>query len=220
MNNFYRRLISLLVPLTLWAVPGAKSASGQDMTVLSPVKSDSDAIAATVTKIIDGDTFVLSNGGTVRLLGLDTPETGEPFAQKAKIFAEIVLNGKQVRIETEKQAEDKYGRLLAYIFVNGKLYNELVLQKGLAGIYFFSKHHRYAKRLIAAQNAAREDKVGIWSLPAPASEPYYIVPGGSFRFHRPLCTAIKDINIRKAKRYKTRDAALDAGLSPCRECKP
>ncbi len=213
-------ITTLIFSVSLLLVPGGQIQAQQNAKAQSSAKNESDQQSASVTKIIDGDTFVLSNGKTARLLGLDTPERGEDYAQKAKVFAEIVLNGKQVKLETEKPVEDKYGRMLAYIFVDGKLYNELVLRKGLANIYFFNNHHRYARRLLDAQNAARKDGVGIWSLPAPASEPYYISPGGSFRFHRPLCLAIKDANLKKAKRYKTRDAALDAGLSPCRECKP
>ncbi len=220
MTGISQKLTALIFSVALLLAPGGQLLSQQNAQAQSAARNDSDQQSTTVTRIIDGDTFVLSNGKTVRLLGLDTPERGEDYAQKAKIFAEIVLNGKQVKLETEKPAEDKYGRMLAYVFVDGKFFNELVLQKGLANIYFFNKHHRYAKRLLEAQNAARKEKAGIWSLPAPASEPYYIVPGGSFRFHRPLCLAIKDANLEKAKRYRTRDAALDAGLSPCRECKP
>jgi micrococcal nuclease len=174
----------------------------------------------TVLRVIDGDTFVMTQGRHLRLLCLDTPEKGEPYADKASTFADSLLLYKAVKIETARTAEDKYGRTLAYLFLGSKLYNEILLRAGLARIYFFEKNQRYAKELLSAQNDARRAKRGIWSLPAPSSEPYYIAAGGSFRFHRPLCRDIKDINLKKARRYKTRDGALDIGLSPCRECKP
>jgi micrococcal nuclease len=174
----------------------------------------------TVLRIIDGDTFVLTRNRHVRLLGLDTPEKGELYADKAAAFADSLLLGNAVKIETAKTVEDKYGRTLAYLYLGSELYNKLLLKAGMARIYFFEKNERYAKELLTAQNDARKAKRGIWSLPAPAPEPYYIAAGGSFRFHRPLCPDIKNINLKKAKRFKTRDAALDLGLSPCRDCKP
>ncbi|HBZ01076.1 MAG TPA: hypothetical protein DEO84_07125, partial [candidate division Zixibacteria bacterium] len=89
-----------------------------------------------------------------------------------------------------------------------------------ARVYLFRGNQPHKNELIAAQTEARRAKVGIWSIPAPSPEPYYIAPGGSFRFHRPLCPLIKNINVKKAKRFTNRDDALDRGLSPCRECKP
>ncbi len=174
----------------------------------------------TILRVIDGDTFVLTGDRHVRLLCLDTPEKGEPYADQARAFADSILRGQAVRIETEKNSDDKYGRTLAYIYLGSEFYNEMLLKAGLARIYFFAKNQRYAKVLLSAQNEARKAQRGIWSLPVPAPEPYYIAAGGAFRFHRPLCPGIKDINQKKAKRYKSRDDALDAGLSPCRECKP
>jgi micrococcal nuclease len=174
----------------------------------------------TVMRVIDGDTFIMTGGRHLRLLCLDTPEKGEPYADRAAAFADSLLLNKAVKIETGKTAEDKYGRTLAYLYLGSNLYNEMLLRAGLARIYFFEKNQRYSKELLSAQNDARKAKRGIWSLPAPSPEPYYIAAGGSFRFHRPLCRDIKDINLKKAKRYKTRDAALDLGLSPCRDCKP
>jgi micrococcal nuclease len=216
-----QRIIALLLSLCLFVIPAAQSQSSKGSSKRSKSNVVALAESVTVVKVIDGDTFVLSNGKHVRLVGIDTPEKGEPFADVARTLADSIFHGRTVRLEIDKKnQEDKYGRILAYAYVNGVLYNELILRRGLAGVYLFKGNQPHKDQLISAQNEARKKKRGIWSLPEPAREPYYIAAGGSYRFHRPLCPAIKNINLKKARRYKTRDDALDAGLSPCRECKP
>jgi micrococcal nuclease len=211
-------LIILILALSIY-VPPIHAKPGRTAGQSDHIPKSVSSID-TVLRVIDGDTFILTGDRHIRLLCLDTPEKGEPYADKAKAFGDSLLRGKAVKLETEKNSVDKYGRTLAYIYLGSDLYNEMLLKAGLARIYFFAKNQRHAKELLAAQNEARTAKRGIWSLPAPAPEPYYIVAGGSFRFHRPLCPGIKEINQKKAKRYKSRDDALNAGLSPCRECKP
>jgi micrococcal nuclease len=175
---------------------------------------------ATVIRVIDGDTYVLSGDKRVRMMGIDTPEKGEPFANAATEFADSALLGKTVQLEIGKEPQDKYGRILAYVFLGKTLINEVIIRRGFARVYIFSGKERYNGRLISAQNQARKEKIGVWSLPAPEPEAYYIAPGGSYRFHRPLCPLIKNINAKKARKFKSRGEALDEGLSPCRECRP
>jgi micrococcal nuclease len=216
-----QQIISFILSLCLLVIPAAQSKEREP----SSNKSKSNVIelagGITVARVIDGDTFVLSGGKHVRLVGIDTPEKGEPFADAARALADSIFRGRAVRLEFDKKnQEDKYGRILAYAYVDGVSYNELILRRGLARVYLFRGNQPHRDQLLSAQNEARKAKRGIWSLPEPSKEPYYISAGGSFRFHRPLCPAIKNINLKKARRYKTRDAAFDAGLSPCRECKP
>ena len=186
----------------------------------STPKVSAKSETVTIVKILDGDTYDLSDGRRVRMLGIDTPEKGEPYADSARNLANSFLKGKQVTIDFEKNQKDRYDRYLVYLHFQGILVNKLFLERGFARLYLFSGTRRYNSELITAQKLAREQKIGIWSLPEPDREPFYIFSSGSYRFHRPLCPLIKNINPKKAKRYKTRDAALDAGLSPCRECRP
>jgi micrococcal nuclease len=173
-----------------------------------------------VVEIIDGDTFLLSDGDQVRLIGIDTPEEGQPFFARATAFAESILLGKEVEIKYDRELLDRYGRRLVYLFVDSILYNQLVIDSGFASVYLFEKNQMLARQLISAQRKARSSKVGIWSLPEPILEDYYISPAGSFRFHRPLCPNIKSTDLSHARRFQTRDEALDIGLSPCRICQP
>jgi micrococcal nuclease len=215
------RIISLILSLSLFLIPAAQPKAPKSSSQRAISKAVAIPESATVAKVIDGDTFVLSDGRHVRLMGIDTPEKGEPFADDARSLADSIFRGRSVHLEIDrKNREDKYGRILAYAYINGVSYNELILRRGLARVYLFRGNQPHKAQLISAQNAARKARRGIWSLPEPSKEPFYVAAGGSFRFHRPLCPAIKNINLKKAKRYKTREEALDAGLSPCRECKP
>jgi len=220
MNRFPKHLgiFAILVLLVLPVSIDAKTKRPSSKHTASRTIAKADT--ATVIKVLDGDTYVLSGDRRVRLLGIDTPEKGEPFSEAAKYFADSLLSGKLVTIEFEKTQKDKYGRLLGYVRCHDFFINKMMLERGLARLYFFQGTKKYNSDLIAAQKQARDRKIGIWSLPDPEKEAFYISSSGSYRFHRPLCPLIKEINTKKAKRYKTRDSALDDGLSPCRECRP
>ena len=196
---------------------GASQAAGRDTPTIEVRDQVRNPIVA---RVLDGDTFVLADGRHLRLIGVDTPEKGEPLADIAREFADSVLTGKPVKIENDKLQVDRYDRILGYVFIDTVFFNELLIRRGLAHVYLFRENRRYSKRLIEAQKEARRQMTGIWSLPKPVDEPYYVSAGGSYRFHRPLCTLIKNMNPRKAKKYEDRDSALDEGLSPCRECRP
>ncbi len=80
--------------------------------------SQSSISPLTVTRVIDGDTFVLANGQIVRLICLDTPEQGSPGSEEAKYFLESLVLDKEVRLEKDVSDKDKYDRLLRYVYVN------------------------------------------------------------------------------------------------------
>ena len=137
--------------------------------------SEYPTFEATVVSVIDGDTFKISYGNkeeTVRLLLVDTPETKHPrlgvqkFGPEASAFTKSLLRpGTKVLIETDISERDKYGRLLAYVYVNGKMINELLLEKGLARVaYVYVPNTRYVDRFREIQDKARQQRVGIWSI--------------------------------------------------------
>ena len=85
--------------------------------------SCSNAKTFTCTRVVDGDTIILSNGERVRLIGVDTPETKHPnkpvqyFGKEASAFSKRMVEGKEVTLEYGQQKRDKYGRLLAYVYL-------------------------------------------------------------------------------------------------------
>ena len=130
---------------------------------------------ATVTRVVDGDTIEISpaiDGVTdVRLIGVDTPETKEPgcapqpYGPEASSYAESVLSGQQVELEFDVEKTDQYDRLLAYVYPQGgEMFNEDLLEEGLAQAYPYAPNTRYADRFAAAQEQARAAGLGIWSL--------------------------------------------------------
>lgn len=71
-----------------------------------------------VTKIIDGDTFEISSGETVRLICIDTPEQNQKGYDESKSFLSQLILNKQIRLEKDVSNTDSYGRLLRYVYVN------------------------------------------------------------------------------------------------------
>jgi micrococcal nuclease len=128
-----------------------------------------------VTKVVDGDTFVVDIDGsavTVRLIGLDTPETVDPrkpvqcFGREASDKAKEILAGARVRLETDASQDtyDKYGRLLAYAFLpDGTLFNRYMIEEGFGHEYTYRTPYKYQTEFKAAEEAARIAKKGLWA---------------------------------------------------------
>jgi len=104
-----------------------------------------------VLRIVDGDTIDLTNGETVRLLGINTPEMGFPFSMEAKLFTLKLLARQDVRLELDEQERDVYGRLLAHVYVEVEvegestwlLVNAELVRAGLAELLFIPPNSRY-----------------------------------------------------------------------------
>ena len=127
-----------------------------------------------VVRVIDGDTLTLNISGkkeTLRLIGMDTPETVDPrkpvqcFAKEASDKAKAILTDKRVRIESDpSQGErDKYNRLLRYIFLeNGTFFNKMMIEEGYAHEYTYHVPYKYQSEFEEAETRARENKRGLW----------------------------------------------------------
>ncbi|MDO8435268.1 MAG: thermonuclease family protein, partial [bacterium] len=128
-----------------------------------------------VVKVVDGDTLTIRKDGenvTLRLIGLDTPETVDPrktvqcFGKEASEKARQVLTGTSIRIETDpSQGElDKYGRTLAYVFLSdGTNFNMLMIAEGYGHEYTYNLPYKYQAEFKAAEKKAREEKKGLWA---------------------------------------------------------
>ncbi len=92
-----------------------------------------------VQRIIDGDTLDLTTEQRVRLKGINTPESSMPFYQEAKTLLQSLAQNKSVQIQN--YGTDKYGRILAHIFINEKNINAQILQQGLATLPIRSSAH-------------------------------------------------------------------------------
>lgn len=126
-------------------------------------------IDTTVASVIDGDTFVTQQGQHVRLLGINTPEIkhdynpSEEGGTEAKTYATQLLNGKAVRLVFDQNDHDRYGRLLAHVYLkDGTWVNKDLVEKGYAHVYTFPDNRSHIAELLAAETAARTAKRGIW----------------------------------------------------------
>jgi len=130
-------------------------------------------------RIYDGDTIAVFVDGRfqkVRLIGIDAPEIDQrPWGRKAQecIEALIRASASKVSLEYDLERRDKYGRILAYMWgQDGKMLNEEMLRRGCAVLFTVPPNVKYAGRLRAAQEKARELKVGVWSENGLKERPY------------------------------------------------
>jgi len=124
--------------------------------------TDATGLVATVREVIDGDTIVLHDGRTVRYLGINAPEHGQPYAREATNFNQRLVSGLSVRLEFDQVREDRHGRLLAYVYHEGKMVNEQLLAEGWVHVFFMPPNTRYAERLLQVQERAKTAKKGMW----------------------------------------------------------
>lgn len=107
---------------------------------------------ATVTRIIDGDTVEIDGNESVRLLGINTPERGEKYYEEAKEFLDEEIFNKTIKLGFTNDRYDKYGRVLAYIFLENENINVKIVENGYANYYFYSGRDRYSDELEDAWN--------------------------------------------------------------------
>jgi micrococcal nuclease len=124
---------------------------------------------AVVTRVVDGDTVVLSGLGRSRLIGIDTPEVHgreECFGREASAFAKRLLTGRRVRYSLGAEPRDRYGRALVYLTLSGDLVNELLVARGYARPLQIAPNVRHAERLRERAAEARAAGRGLWSAQA------------------------------------------------------
>jgi micrococcal nuclease len=132
-----------------------------------------------VSRAIDGDTVELSDGRLVRYIGVDTPEVRrrkngawvldpEPFAEAARDANAAWVQGKRVKLEYDVERHDRYGRLLAYVYVDGEMVNEKLVREGYAKTLTIPPNVAYAEVFRGLAADARRMKRGLWAEPERA----------------------------------------------------
>lgn len=123
---------------------------------------------ATVERVVDGDTVVLSDGiGKSRLIGVDTPEVYggvECFGREASAFTKRVLDGARVRVGRQAEPTDRYGRALVDLWLeDGRFFNALLVERGFAQPMTVPPNVRYADRFVRRAREARAAGRGLWA---------------------------------------------------------
>ena len=134
------------------------------LTLLVIALSSYSQITGKVVKVSDGDTFTLLDANNkqhrVRLDGIDCPENKQDYGEKARQFTASLIAGKNITVDNSNM--DRYGRILAFVIVDGKNVNEELLKNGLAWHY---KQYNKSSRLAQLEDEARKKKINIWSVP-------------------------------------------------------
>jgi micrococcal nuclease len=128
---------------------------------------------AQVRRAIDGDTIELADGRMVRYIGIDAPEVRrkegtewvkdpEPFSDVATAENRRLVEGQRVRLEYDVQELDRYGRLLAYVYVGETMVNAQLLRLGVAQLLTIPPNVKHAERFRALAEEARLARRGLW----------------------------------------------------------
>lgn len=170
-------------------------------TLESPTPEPVDPIPVeyvTIARVIDGDTAEVASpdGSTtrVRFIGVDSPESTtriEPFGKEASAYMKNLLPvGKGVYLERDVEELDRYGRLLAYVwlskpvddtdvsFARTRMVNALLLVKGWAQVSTFPPNVKYVDHFKTFQTESRSAELGMWAPQAPAPKPESSGGGG------------------------------------------
>jgi endonuclease YncB( thermonuclease family) len=130
-----------------------------------------DGAIKLATKIIDGDTFLIEGGYSVRILGIDADERGYPCYGPAKERLEELILNKEVKLEKGKEDFDQYCRYLRYVFVDDKNVSLELVKEGLAVARFSPEDVKYREEISLAEKEARENKIGCkWGSVAKVEE--------------------------------------------------
>jgi micrococcal nuclease len=156
-----RRLAPVLLLVTLALPAGAQS-----------------AIEGTVVRIVDGDTIHVRLGERiekVRYIGVNTPEVHhprkgeEPGGRAASLVNGQLVSGRRVRLELDAQSHDRYGRLLAYVWVDDTMVNAELVRRGYAQVMTIPPNVRHQALFLKLQREARDANRGLWRDTTPAA---------------------------------------------------
>jgi micrococcal nuclease len=154
-----RRAVSLVLLLVLACLA---------VTAIATARA---GVAGEVVKVVDGDTIHVRVAGRVekvRYIGVNTPEVhhpskGEqPGGREAAALNRALVAGRQVRLELDVQERDRYGRLLAYVWIGETMVNAELVRRGYAQVMTIPPNVRHQEFLVKLQRDARQAERGLW----------------------------------------------------------
>ena len=128
----------------------------------------------TVKRVSDGDTFWVDDGSQsglkVRMIGIDAPESHQTqyeevqyFGKEAAAYLTGLIRGKKVRLEYDVERKDRYGRTLAYVYLeDGTFVNAEMIKNGYANLMTVPPNVKYVERFTKLQSEARKNRKGLW----------------------------------------------------------
>jgi micrococcal nuclease len=141
---------------------------------LNPADKKDKYIYYNVKKVVDGDTFWVDDGSPkgikIRLIGVDAPESKNSrtkemtyFGREASDYLSSLIAGRKVRLEYDVGQFDKYGRTLAYVYLeDGTFVNAILVKNGYATVMTVPPNVKYADTFLKLERKARNQKRGLW----------------------------------------------------------
>ncbi|KMT22313.1 thermonuclease family protein [Clostridium cylindrosporum] len=216
---------------------------------MSIIKADAATFTSTSAKVLsvyDGDTITVQLGKKqekVRLIGVNTPELKplQTYGKEAANYTKSKLTGKTVYLTYDVGQRDKYGRLLAYVWISkptsdsakeirAKMFNANLLLNGYAQVMTVQPNSKYAKTFATFQSEAVKGKKGLWGKTSPApsksstpstsklgdNSTVYYVPNGKSYHSTKSCTTLS--RSKTIKSGKLKDVKRLGKSDPCNKC--
>jgi len=179
-----------------------------------------------VVSVVDGDTFDISPAirgmDRVRMIGVDTPEVyggTEPCGPEASEYTTRHLEGRRVTLGVGEDPKDPYGRILAWVWLDGQMFNKMLVLAGLAEAVSYPPNTRYDQKLVQAEALARTPACADASQSASASQtasatasPNANPPEGSGDGDSRLHNGVDDVNCSDLSAPVTVDARDEDNL--------
>jgi micrococcal nuclease len=155
--------IFLIIIISLFYSAPVHSAAEQDKFIYYNVR-----------KVVDGDTFWIDDGSKkgikIRLIGVDAPESRNSgtketgyFGKESSDYLKTLIAGKKVRLEFDAGHFDKYGRTLAYVYLeDGTFVNANLVKNGYATVMTVPPNVKYADTFLKLERKARNRNKGLW----------------------------------------------------------
>ncbi|WP_433709018.1 thermonuclease family protein [Paenibacillus illinoisensis] len=216
---------------TIDVIATSKNSDSKEIQTQEP-QNKNNRLSATLIEVTDGDTLKVKVEGKeekVRLLLVDTPETvhpekeEQPFGKDASNFVKKQVAKGNMELELDVSERDKYGRLLAYVWIDNKMLNEQLLEYGLARVaYIYPPNTKYVDQFEKIQKQARAQAKGIWSIEnyvqdngfvepkLEVKEPVVVTQAPSVEEH----AEVKEEPVVTNVYYKNCDAVRAAGADP------
>lgn len=169
-----------------------------------------DGVLKLATKIIDGDTFLIEGGYSVRVLGIDADERDYPCYEPAKNRLEELILNKEVRLERGTEDKDQWCRYLRYVFLDDKNISLELTKEGLAVARFSPEDVKYRQEVSDAEKEAKDNKIGCkWSSrEAPSS-----ISEVRFEKLTPELTGLKVIGACQSGNYYGKEIIIEGKIT-------
>jgi len=154
--------VVLLVLIGLYGIYGPKAlpTNEPNATSTATISNEGKRESALVTRIVDGDTFIIDGGQSIRILGIDADEKDSLCYETAKLRLEDAIGNQTVTLEIGPKDKDVYSRLLRYVFVADENISVTLVREGVVAAEAPYEGGRYDAEISAVENYAKTNKIG------------------------------------------------------------